>query len=94
MTSAIWIPCRLCGAERGDLDAGSGLCVACRRLHGEATSGEVRAALAKLERSEGGTSLPVRWQTARAPQHLWFRCPPSKDEPIRVLVVPLDERPA
>jgi hypothetical protein len=33
----------------------------------------------------------VRWQTRLAPQHVWFRRPPEKDNPVRVLIVPLDE---
>lgn len=93
MTSAEWIPCR-CGNARGDIDLGSGLCVECRRRHGEVTSAEIAAALERTDRTRGGHSLPVRWQTLLAPHWLWFSQPPAKDSPIRVLVLPIDERPA
>lgn len=61
---------------------------------GEATSAEVAAAVARLDRSQGGRSLPVGWQTRLAPRYIWGSLPPSKDDAVRVIVLPLDERPA
>lgn len=68
------------------------MCVACRRLSGVVTSGELAAAVARLDRSRGGRSAPVRWQTRLAPHWLWFRRPPAKDDPVRVVVLVIDER--
>lgn len=87
--SAAHLPCR-CGNARGDVDIGSALCTACRYYTGEVTTSEVQAAFARCDRSQGGVTPRVGWITPRAPGHLWRRCPPSKEEGVRVLVLPID----
>lgn len=88
--SAVYLPCRGCGGERHDIDLGSSRCVACRRQSGEVTSGEIAAALARIDRSKGGTTPRVSWQTPNAPAWLWSATPPAKDAPRRVLIIPVD----
>lgn len=84
------LPCR-CGAERGDLDTGSGRCADCRRKAGEVTTAEVAAAVARLDRSQGGRAAVVRWMTPKAPSWLWRSCPPDKEQGVRVVVLVIDE---
>jgi hypothetical protein len=93
VSSAVHLPCR-CGAERGELDIGSGRCAACRRKSGEVTTAELHAAVARLDRSQGGQRPPVRWQTRKAPRWLWHSCPPDKEQPVRVVMLQIDEWPA
>jgi hypothetical protein len=91
--TVVYLACRRCGGERSDVDLGSAACVQCRRNAGEVSSAEIAAALARIDRTQGGSAPRVSWQTEKAPQWLWSSTPPSKDSPRRVLVIPVDGDP-
>lgn len=85
------LPCR-CGAERGDVDTGSGHCAECRKRIGKVSTEEMLAAFDRCDRSTGGSTPRVAWVTPLAPQWLWRSQPPAKERGVRVLVIPIDEQ--
>lgn len=88
MTDAVYLPCR-CGNPRNDLDAGTGLCRDCRAKTPLVTTHEMLTSFERCRRDMGGATPRVAWITERAPQVIWNRLPGEKENPTKVMIVPV-----